>query len=299
VRGSCYRHLAQRLPWRIIAVGSTSIMQSITLRGLRVLRHLLGNPRTHSSSNLTDQLSRETFCSNPSHACSQNLSVSSGVLPSATVAWSTYIMQGFPLPNITCLTSDTLRVRGFVAQPGMLYELLIRASTEGGAISCSSVPTTNTASTNATLHATGARSIWLRWVGGTEYDMKKGNAASGYSFRGADPHSGLVGLLAALPTSYSSERARHVQDVSDVLGKFALNLGAPSAADLATPTDQLLAKYQIDLGNPYLETLTFNFGRYLLFSSARGTLPANLQGKWAYDSSNPWGADYRICFLAS
>jgi hypothetical protein len=34
----------------------------------------------------------------------------------------------------------------------------------------------------------------------------------------------------------------------------------------------------------------FNYGRYLLGSSARGTLPANLQGKWASGNANPWGA---------
>lgn len=33
----------------------------------------------------------------------------------------------------------------------------------------------------------------------------------------------------------------------------------------------------------------FNYGRYLLGSSARGALPANLQGKWALDIANPWG----------
>jgi alpha-L-fucosidase 2 len=123
--------------------------------------------------------------------------------------------------------------------------------------------------------------------------MTKGNAASGYSFRGADPHAELTRSLAALPLVYSNERARHVKDVCDVLNKFSLDLGKPRATDLITPTDQLIASYQVDRGNPYLEWIAFNFGRYLLFSSARGALPANLQGKWAFDSSNPWGADYR------
>jgi alpha-L-fucosidase 2 len=239
---------------------------------------------------------RETFCSNPSQACSQHLSVSSGTLPSLIVSWSNYTTEGLPLPNITCLDGHTLRIRGFVAQPGMLYELLLRASSEGGHVSCTSAPVTSTAepiggpATNVTLNVRGARSVWLSWVGGTEYDMTKGNAASGYSFRGADPHAQLVHLLAALPKSYTSERARHVRDAQSVLGKFALDLGHPSKADLATPTDQLLANYQVDTGHAYLEWLTFNYGRYLLFSSARGVLPANLQGKWALDSNTPWGA---------
>jgi len=54
-------------------------------------------------------------------------------------------------------------------------------------------------------------------------------------------------------------------------------------------------RYQIDAtenlaGNVYIEWLLFNFGRYLLASSARGDLPANLQGKWANDLGNAWSA---------
>lgn len=221
------------------------------------------------------------------------------MLPALTVSWSNLTMQGLPLPNITCLSSDTIRVRGFVALPGMLYELLLRASADDGAISCSSAPVTSPTpgtDTNATLHAHGARGVWLRWVGGTEYDMTKGNAASKYSFRGMDPHEELLRSLDALPASYANERARHVRDVRDVLGKFALDLGPPHPLDLATPTDQLVASYQVDTGNPYLERVAFNFGRYLLFSSARGTLPANLQGKWAFDSGAPWsGGNWTGC----
>jgi alpha-L-fucosidase 2 len=43
-----------------------------------------------------------------------------------------------------------------------------------------------------------------------------------------------------------------------------------------------------------LAELYFNFGRYLLLSSSRGTLPANLQGIWNKDYIAPWSADYHI-----
>ncbi|MGA7397920.1 MAG: glycoside hydrolase family 95-like protein, partial [Solirubrobacterales bacterium] len=43
----------------------------------------------------------------------------------------------------------------------------------------------------------------------------------------------------------------------------------------------------------YLETLYYQFGRYLLISSSReGSLPANLQGIWAYGKVAPWNGDY-------
>lgn len=64
---------------------------------------------------------------------------------------------------------------------------------------------------------------------------------------------------------------------------------------LDTSADELMKRYQIDAtgnlaGNVYIEWLLFNFGRYLLASSARGGLPANLQGKWANGLGNAWSA---------
>lgn len=47
--------------------------------------------------------------------------------------------------------------------------------------------------------------------------------------------------------------------------------------------------------DPELLTLLYNYGRYLLISSARpGTLPPNLQGIWNKDFNPPWGSKYTI-----
>ncbi|MCM3632330.1 glycoside hydrolase family 95 protein [Paenibacillus camelliae] len=59
------------------------------------------------------------------------------------------------------------------------------------------------------------------------------------------------------------------------------------------PTDERLARYKqgaMDLG---LESLYFNYGRYLLITSSRpGTQPANLQGIWNHRVQPPWNSDY-------
>ena len=65
---------------------------------------------------------------------------------------------------------------------------------------------------------------------------------------------------------------------------------AQTKPDFTVPTDQIVASYQMNVGNPYLEWLTFNFGRYLLATSARGALLANLQGKWGDGWTNAWSA---------
>jgi alpha-L-fucosidase 2 len=62
-------------------------------------------------------------------------------------------------------------------------------------------------------------------------------------------------------------------------------------------TDKLLDGYKRGTNsaseNRYLETLYYQFGRYLLISSSReGSLPANLQGIWAEGLTPPWDADY-------
>ncbi|KAG9004378.1 hypothetical protein FRB90_010942, partial [Tulasnella sp. 427] len=72
--------------------------------------------------------------------------------------------------------------------------------------------------------------------------------------------------------------------------KFSLDIGA--TPDLSMSTKEQMESYTRQEGNAHLELLLFNYGRYLLFSSARGTLPANLQGVWAKDELPPWSADY-------
>ena len=70
-------------------------------------------------------------------------------------------------------------------------------------------------------------------------------------------------------------------------------------------TDELVGAYTMDQGNPYLEWLTFNYGRYMLASSTRSALPANLQGKWAAGLYPAWSADYhaninvQMCYWAA
>lgn len=175
----------------------------------------------------------------------------------------------------------------------MAYELLATVKTTGGSVSCMSTPSAN--GTNATVTATGATSTWIIWVGGTNYNINAGDAAHNFSFLGPDPHPELESLLlSASAKSYSDLLAEHQADYKSVLtSKFSLNLG--QKPDLTNPTDVLRLMYQVDSGNPYLEWVTFNYGRYLLASSARGVLPANLQGKWAKDSGAPWSGDYREC----
>ena len=235
---------------------------------------------------LPDSGDRETFCSHPILACVQYVN-STSPLPPLTYAFSVSAETELPTPNVTCSDNSTLSIRGYVSNPGMLYEVLAQVEAPGGATTCSAVP--GSSPPNATLSVNGASEAWITWVGDTNYDMEAGNAACNYSFQGPDPHNNLVNLLASAnlkSTDYNSILAEHVADYQSIMGPFSLSLG--QIPDFNTPTDQIVASYQTDIGNSYLEWLTFNYGRYLLTGSARGTLPANLQGKWANGLANPW-----------
>lgn len=238
---------------------------------------------------------RETFCSFSAEFCIQNTSTTS--LSGFSQVYALVAESNLPPPNVSCIGNDTLILSGMVADPGMAYEIMAKAvASNGSTVSCMNSPNFNDSSLgNATITVTDATSAYVVWVGGTNYDINAGDAAHNYSFEKQDPHDGLTAVLSSIVQSgmaYGELLASHTSAFRDVLySNFSLDLG--QEADLNSPTDVLKEAYTADTGNPYLEWVLFNFGRYLLASSARGTLPANLQGKWALFDSNPWSADYR------
>lgn len=95
--------------------------------------------------------------------------------------------------------------------------------------------------------------------------------------------------------SFDELRARHTADYRRYYDRVKLQLGAPSSYD--GPTDRLLEAYPT--GKPaddrYLETLYFQYGRYLLISSSRTPgVPANLQGLWTPHLWSPWRGNYTM-----
>ncbi|KAI0782786.1 glycoside hydrolase family 95 protein [Abortiporus biennis] len=237
---------------------------------------------------------RTTFCSNPLQACLQHLTSTSNVLPNITYSFSTDLVSGLPQASVQCLDRSTIILRNTVANPGMAYEIIGRVSTLP---STSSVQCTPQGSSNATITVSGAKESWITWVGDTEYDINAGDPNHGFTFKGSDPHSRLLALINNIPSpistaTFTSLLNQHTKAYQSLLGSFSLSLN--QNPDLSKATDEIRDAYEVDKGDSYLEWLTFNFGRYLLTGSAPGKLPANLQGKWAKDGSNPWSGDANI-----
>ena len=82
----------------------------------------------------------------------------------------------------------------------------------------------------------------------------------------------------------------HYKDYAALYNRVKFNLNGPSSAK---PTNERLADYRKGEKDPGLETLYYQYGRYLLIASSRpGNLPANLQGMWHNNVDGPWRVDY-------
>ncbi|WP_420151498.1 glycosyl hydrolase family 95 catalytic domain-containing protein [Spirosoma sp.] len=108
-------------------------------------------------------------------------------------------------------------------------------------------------------------------------------------------------LNKAASKSYNALYQEHLTDYHSFFNRVSLRLtnGAakPSnqAASESLPTDERLMQYTNGANDPTLESLYYQFGRYLLISSSRpGGTPANLQGIWNPHVRPPWSSNFTI-----
>lgn len=158
---------------------------------------------------------------------------------------------------------------------GLAYASQLRLLHEGGSVAVD----------GNTLVFRGCNTLTLVLGAGTSYAA--GGVNGGAPLARVQAH---VNAAAAKP--WPRLQAEHERDVAALLGRVQLDLGASPAERRALPTDARLAAYTQSGGDPELEALYFQFGRYLLVSSSREALPANLQGLWNDSLQPPWNADY-------
>ena len=97
----------------------------------------------------------------------------------------------------------------------------------------------------------------------------------------------------AKQTGWPSIKKQHIKDYQSFFKRVELKLADKDLINL--PTDERLKKYAKGDADPYLETLYFQYGRYLLISSSRTPgVPANLQGLWNSYLQPPWSSNYTI-----
>ena len=151
-------------------------------------------------------------------------------------------------------------------------------------------------SSDSTLTVRGASDLTLYFINET-------------SFNGSDKHPVTEGapyidnatndVWHLANYSYEQFRQRHIDDYRSYYDRLKLWLGdspQQQQVDMSTPTDILLKKYTDEGGQSrLLETLYFQYGRYLLISCSRTpSAPANLQGLWAPQLYSPWRGNYTV-----
>ena len=145
------------------------------------------------------------------------------------------------------------------------------------------------------LRVEGADSAYIIGAFGTDYRLESRvfleNEPSKKIAGNPHPHLEVQERVdAAAELGYSELRRRHVEDYQSLYGRVSVDLGGEMPT---VPTDELLDNYKNGNESRYLEELYFQYGRYLLISSARpGTLPPNLQGTWNRYDNPPWGCGY-------
>ena len=158
---------------------------------------------------------------------------------------------------------------------GLRYAARLSAAAAGGSV----------AADGDALVFRGNSALMLVLSAGTDYAMDPAK-----KFRnGEDPAPAAAAkAAAALGRKYDDLRSRHAAEFAKLMGRVSLDLGAPPAGDIGTR----MAAYKKGGEDPALEALMFHYGRYLLLSSSRGSLPANLQGLWNDSNKPAWYADY-------
>ncbi|MCJ8208413.1 glycoside hydrolase family 95 protein [Mucilaginibacter sp. RS28] len=95
--------------------------------------------------------------------------------------------------------------------------------------------------------------------------------------------------------SWQQLYADHLKDYTQLFNRVNIDLGKTTGTEPELPTDQRLLAFSNGAKDPELETLFYQYGRYLLISSSRpGGPPANLQGIWNNKLRAPWSSNFTI-----
>lgn len=232
---------------------------------------------------------RTTFCSFPDQVCIYQLT-STSILPEITVGLENQARTN-PTGNLSCM-SNTAIFRG-LSYPdlGMIYD--VRAEIVIPNQQKKSTGFCDSNSGHLIIPSSTTKSFQIVIAAGTSFDDSKGNAENNFSFRGDDPASQVSTTVStAAKKSFEDLLTAHTDDFTSYTERFTLNL--PDTMGSSTKeTAPLIANYSVNDGDPYVESLLFDQGRYLFLSSTRSnSLPAGLQGRWTEQLNPSWGADF-------
>lgn len=100
---------------------------------------------------------------------------------------------------------------------------------------------------------------------------------------------------AALATPYDRLRDEHVAAHAALFDRVRIDLGRAPDATTSERLARARSRGDVAAADPDLVATLFDYGRYLLLSSARpGGLPATLQGLWNAEMRPPWSSNFTL-----
>ena len=178
----------------------------------------------------------------------------------------------------TTASGSALRFSGALAN-GLPYDTRLAARHEGGAVTAR----------DGTLVFQNCDSLTLLVAAATGY-------VPDYSRNYRGPAPGPVTARRIEEASRLTDgqlKAAHLAGYQALFNRVTLDVGASPASRLALPAGQRKVLEAAEGGDPDLEELLFQYGRYLMISCSQpGGLPANLQGLWNDSNNPPWHSDY-------
>jgi alpha-L-fucosidase 2 len=220
---------------------------------------------------------REVYASHPDDVMIMRLTQSGGGSYTGSVA-----LTGTHGESTTADTAGGLASFSGTLASGLAYGAVAAVAAVGGTVS----------NDGGELTFSGCREVLLVICGGTNYAP---DPATMFTDPALDPTArARTKVTAAAAVSADILLATHVADYQSLYNRLTVNLGRSSQTQRAMDTAARLAARAASgaAPDPELEAAYLQFGRYLMISGSRTSVPLNLQGLWL-DNNNPdWMSDY-------
>ncbi|MFE5921893.1 glycoside hydrolase N-terminal domain-containing protein [Streptomyces sp. NPDC056468] len=137
----------------------------------------------------------------------------------------------------------------------------------------------------------GCKDLTVVVSAGTDYTP---DAEAGFRNPSLDPEGlARAKVRAAAAESADALRRTHVADYRALYGRLGLSLGTSTDAQRELDTwERLHARTRDPEPDPELEAAYLQYGRYLMITSSRDSLPMGLQGLWLDGNDPDWMGDY-------
>lgn len=195
-----------------------------------------------------------------------------------------YAPSPVAIGNINAEGSNGLVYKARLTNNNMQFVIRIRAINQGGTIS----------NEGGRLCIRDANEVLFIVTADTDYKLNLNpDFTDSKAYVGGNPDATTQATIQQVEQkTFTQLLQRHTDDYIPLFSRVQLKLNN-TTFNTGISTPERLKRYREGIFDNYLETLYFQFGRYLLLSSSReGNLPANLQGIWHNNVDGPWRVDY-------